>query len=94
MPDELSSQLASLKINREAPAPGRGGGGFRWLLGLGVVAALGSVAYVFVAPRLEGQIFKAVVSFTEVVSVSPAQASVQLTSAGYVVPQRLSHIAP
>jgi len=34
------------------------------------------------------------VSYTEVSSVSPAEASVQLTSAGYVVPQRISHVAP
>jgi len=34
------------------------------------------------------------VSFTEVSSVSPAEASVQLTSAGYVVAQRVSHVAP
>jgi RND family efflux transporter MFP subunit len=99
MPDELSSQLASLKINRDAPPRGGGGQGsrgqgFRWLLGLGAVAALGAAAYLFVAPRLQGQIFKTAVGFTEVVSMSPAQASVQLTSAGYVVPQRLSHIAP
>ena len=94
MPDELSSQLASLRINRDRPTPSRGGRAWRWLLGLGVVAALGAGAYLFVAPRLEGQIFKTTVSFTEVVSVSPAQASVMLTSAGYVVPQRLSHIAP
>jgi HlyD family secretion protein len=94
MPDELSSQLASLKINRDAPTPRGGGQGVRWLLGLGGVAILGALAYLFVAPRLQGQIFKTAVGFTEVVSVSPAQATVQLTSAGYVVPQRLSHIAP
>jgi multidrug efflux pump subunit AcrA (membrane-fusion protein) len=45
-------------------------------------------------PRLAGEIFKTEVSFTEVVSVSPAEASVQLTSAGYVVPQRVSRVAP
>jgi HlyD family secretion protein len=93
MPDELSSQLASLRINRDAPARSRSGRGWAWLLGLGVVAALVG-AYVVVGPRLEIRLFKTSVSFTEVVSVSPAQASVQLTSAGYVVPQRLSHIAP
>lgn len=94
MPDELSSQLASLRINRDAPAPNRGGGIWPRLLGtLGVAAALGA-AYWFVAPQVESKLFKTAVRFTEVVSVSPAQASVQLTSAGYVVPQRLSHIAP
>jgi HlyD family secretion protein len=94
MPDELSSQLASLRINREAPAPSRGGGLWRWLIGLGVIGGLAAAAYVFVLPRLEGEIFKTEVSYTEVLSVSPAEASVQLTSAGYVVPQRVSHVAP
>ncbi|HWO14056.1 MAG TPA: efflux RND transporter periplasmic adaptor subunit [Polyangiaceae bacterium] len=60
---------------------------------IGVAAAL-AAAYWFVAPQVESKLFKTAVRFTEVVSVSPAQASVQLTSAGYVVPQRLSHIAP
>jgi HlyD family secretion protein len=94
MPDELSSQLASLRINRDAPAPSRRGGLWRWLVGLAVLAALGVAVYVFVVPRLAGEIFKTAVTYTEVLSVSPAEASVQLTSAGYVVPQRVSHIAP
>jgi HlyD family secretion protein len=94
MQDELSSQLASLRINRAAPAPTRGGGLWRWLVGLAVLAALGIAVYVFAVPRLAGEIFKTAVTYTEVLSVSPAEASVQLTSAGYVVPQRVSHIAP
>jgi HlyD family secretion protein len=94
MPDELSSQLASLRINREAPAPSRGGGLWRWLVALVALGALGVAFYVFVMPRLAGEIFKTAVSYTEVMSVSPAEASVQLTSAGYVVPQRVSHVAP
>jgi HlyD family secretion protein len=94
MPDELSSQLASLRINRAAPAPSRGGGLWRWLVALLVLGALGIAFYVFVVPRLAGEIFKTAVTYTEVLSVSPAEASVQLTSAGYVVPQRVSHVAP
>jgi RND family efflux transporter MFP subunit len=94
MPDDLSSQLASLRINRVAPARSRGGGLWRWLVGAAVLAGLAVAAYVFVVPRIEGQIFKTEVSYTEVLSVSPAEASVQLTSAGYVVPQRVSHVAP
>jgi HlyD family secretion protein len=96
MPDELSSQLASLRINRDAPAQTRRGSGglWRWLVGLGVLGGLGAAFYVFAVPRLEGEIFKTAVSYTEVLSVSPAEASVQLTSAGYVVPQRVSHVAP
>jgi HlyD family secretion protein len=94
MSDELSSRLASLRINREAPAPTRGSGIWRWVVGLGVLGGLGAAFYVFAVPRLEGEIFKTAVSYTEILSVSPAEASIQLTSAGYVVPQRVSHVAP
>jgi RND family efflux transporter MFP subunit len=94
MPDELSSQLASLRINREAPAPTRGGGVWRWVVGLAALGGLAAAFYLFAVPRLEGEIFKTEVSYTEILSVSPAEASVQLTSAGYVVPQRVSTIAP
>lgn len=94
MPDELSSQLASLRINREPPARARGNGIWRWVVGLGVLGGLAAAFYVFAVPRLEGEIFKTSVTYTEVLSVSPAEASIQLTSAGYVVPQRVSHVAP
>jgi RND family efflux transporter MFP subunit len=94
MPDELSSQLASLRINRESPAPTRGGGVWRWVIALGVLGGLGVAFYIFALPRLAGEIFKTAVTYTEVLSVSPAEASIQLTSAGYVVPQRVSHVAP
>lgn len=95
MPDELSSQLASLRINRDAPARAqRRSGVWRWLLGLAALAGAGVAFYVYAVPRLEGELFKTAVTYTEVLSVSPAQASVQLTSAGYVVPQRVSHVAP
>ncbi len=93
MPDELSSQLASLRINRQAPAPARAGL-WRWIVGLAVLAAAGVAFYVLALPRLESELFKTAVTFTEVLSVSPAEASVQLTSAGYVVPQRVSRVAP
>jgi RND family efflux transporter MFP subunit len=92
MPDELSSQLASLRINRDAPAPSRKP--LRWALVLAVLAAVGYAFYALALPRLEGEIFKTAVRFTEVSSVSPAEASIQLTSAGYVVPQRVSRVAP
>jgi HlyD family secretion protein len=94
MSDELSSRLASLRINREAPAPTRGSGIWRWVVALGVLGGLAAAFYVFAVPRLEGEIFKTAVSYTEILSVSPAEASIQLTSAGYVVPQRVSHVAP
>ncbi len=92
MPDELSSQLASLRIDR-ATKPSSGAP-WRWIIGLAVLGAAGFGIYAFVLPRLEGELFKTSVSFTEISSVSPAEASVQLTSAGYVVPQRVSRVAP
>ena len=39
------------------------------------------------APLVEAQLFKTEVSLTEIALVSPAQAQVELTSTGYVVPQ-------
>jgi RND family efflux transporter MFP subunit len=92
MPDELSSQLASLKINRQTDSSS--GGALRWLVGLIALVGVGAAIYLYALPRLEGQIFKTAVSFTQISSVSPAQASVELTSAGYVVPQRVSKLAP
>ncbi|MEY2933465.1 MAG: hypothetical protein RL033_4214 [Pseudomonadota bacterium] len=94
MPDQLSSQLASLRIDRGTPTRRRSGRWWLWIIGVAGVGVLGALFYVFALPRLEGEIFKTAVTFTEVSSVSPAQASVQLTSAGYVVPQRVSHVAP
>ncbi len=51
--------------------------------------ALGAIglAWGTLGPRLEAQFFKTEVSVTEISLVSPAQAQVQLTSTGYVVPQ-------
>jgi len=92
MPDQLSSQLASLRIDRTTPVRRRMRWG--WVAAVAAVLTLGSGLYVYAVPRLQGEIFKTAVDFTEVTSVSPAEASVQLTSAGYVVPQRVSHVAP
>ena len=59
----------------------------RWLLALVLLAVLGFVGWRTAAPRVEAQLFKTEVSLTEIALVSPAQAQVQLTSTGYVVPQ-------
>jgi RND family efflux transporter MFP subunit len=87
--DQLSSDLASLKIDRGAP---RGRGALWvvvWLLALG---AIGYLAYVRGVPYLEAQFFKTEVSVTQVSSYSPAQAAVELTSTGYVEPQVVSRV--
>lgn len=82
--DQLSSDLASLKIGRDAPP--QASSGRKVVVTLGVVGALAAVGY-FSFQKLSAQVFKAEVSVTEVSMISPVQASVQVTSTGYVVPQ-------
>lgn len=90
MADQLSSDLASLKINRDEAPPPRGSL-LRWVLMLGigvpvlVFSGLGLSAF-------SSRVFKTDVDVTEIRMISPAQASVQVTSTGYVVPQRTSKV--
>lgn len=87
MDDRLASDLASLRIDR---APARSGGGARLLRWLAVVVALAGIVFAgwrYAMPAVESKVFKTEVTLTEVALVSPAQAQVQLTSTGYVVPQ-------
>ncbi len=92
MADQLSSDLAALRIERAAPPP-RGG-----LVGKLVVAALVlgvlGAGYAVGVPYVRSQVMKAEVELTEIATVSPAQASVELTSTGYVVAQSVSKVAP
>lgn len=90
MPDQLSADLASLRISRnEPPAPRKGLGTIVTVLL--VLAALAG-AYVVVAPMVTAKLFKTEVSITEVSSVSPAQASIDVTSTGYVIPQSVAKV--
>ena len=92
MSDQLSSDLASLKIDRSAPRP-RGKsplGGI--LLAVALLGAAGA-GYQYGWPALSAAMFKTEVETTEVITVSPAQASVELTSTGYVVAQAVSAVA-
>jgi HlyD family secretion protein len=89
MADTLSSDLASLKIDRDSK-PKRGGGGgrvLRTLVILALLGGLGLVGYTQGSAYLEAKFFKTAIEVTEVALVSPAQASIELTSTGYVVPQ-------
>jgi len=86
--DQLSSDLASLRIDHQAQPP-RG----RWLrpllytaLAVGAAVAIYLVGY----PQLRSKFFKTQVAVAEITLVSPAQASIELTSSGYVVPQVVS----
>lgn len=92
MSDQLSSDLASLKIDRSGPRPkGKSPVGLVVTLLL-VVGAL-AAGYKFGLPYLEAAVFKTEVDVTEVITMSPAQASVELTSTGYVVAQSVSAVA-
>ncbi len=51
-------------------------------------------AYVALAPLVEAKLFKTAVGETEVLLISPAQASVELTAAGYVQADLVSRVAP
>lgn len=91
MADELSQSLASLKIDRSA-APKRSGPP-RWIFYGAALAALGGLGYLSL-DKLEAKVFKTEVTLTEVTSVSPAQASIELTATGYVQADRDSRVAP
>ena len=90
MQDPLSQELASLRIERAAP-PSRS----PWVLRFVVLAALaggGFLAYRLAAPEVEARLWEAEVAGTEVSTYSPAQASVEVTSTGYVVPQVVAKV--
>lgn len=92
MADRLSNDLASLKLDREV-----GSGGSPWLKRLAwlvVLAGLGAGGYYLALPRLEARLFKPEVAVTEISTITPAQASVKLTSSGYVVAQVSSDVGP
>ena len=58
-----------------------------------LVAGAGVAAYALGMPYLEAKVFKTEVEVTEIALVSPAQASVELTSTGYIVAQSVSKVA-
>lgn len=90
MSNTLSSDLASLKIDRESKP--RQGGPLRAILMTLVLIGLAVAAYVVGKPYLEAQMFKTTVAVTEISLVSPSQASIELSSSGYVVPQVRSQV--
>lgn len=89
MTDQLSRDLASLRIHRDAPqAPSvlR-----RLVLPVGFVTAI-AAAGVYGYQRLQGELFKQEVRTTEIAMISPSQADVQVTATGYVIPQITSKV--
>lgn len=91
MSDPLSSDLASLKIDRSVRPQGTSP--VRLIVTILLLAGAAVATYRFGWPLLEAAVFKTEVEVTEVISISPAQASVELTSTGYVVAQSLSSVA-
>lgn len=90
MSDRLSQDLASLRI--EAPPPPATGRRIAWVLGGVALLALAAGAYTLALPLVEARLFKAEVTFTEVMLISPAQGTTDLTAAGFVVPQSISRV--
>jgi HlyD family secretion protein len=87
--NDLSSDLASLKIQREDPNRPRPMRAVVYaVLAVGAAAGAGVLGY----PALEAKVFKTEVKLTEISVVSPVQASVTVTSTGYVVPQTISKV--
>lgn len=88
---DLSSDLASLRINREEPS-GSGGGKLKTLVWLLLSAVAIGAGYVVVLPAVEARLYRTEVGVTEIAKVSPAQSSVDLTATGYVVAERIAKI--
>jgi RND family efflux transporter MFP subunit len=85
MDDRLASDLASLRIDRGARP--RAGRALRWAVALALTGAAAVVVWRVGTPMVEARLFKTEVGVTEITLVSPAQAQIELTSTGYVVPQ-------
>src|SRR5262245_15901545 len=92
MRDELSSDLASLRIDR-GPKPKPTRSSPKWLLWIVIPAALAAVGYFVVLPYIAKKVFKREVDVTEVVESRPGQAKEVLVSTGYVKPRRVSQVA-
>jgi RND family efflux transporter MFP subunit len=80
--DQLSEDLASLKIDRGV-APR--GGSTKAVVIILVIAVIAAVAGLVVYPKVNSSLFTAEVKLGEITLVSPAQSQVQLTATGYVV---------
>ncbi len=93
MADPLSTELAQLRIDRTPVKRGPSFGRFvMWvLIALCVIGPL-SLLILYGGPKITGALSKQEVEVTEVALVSPAQATIDLTSTGYVVPQRVAKV--
>lgn len=89
--DSLSSDLASLKIDREPPTQSGGSSWVKWLVWLVVLGAIG-IGIKLALPSLEAQVFKTEVTTGTIVDVSPSLALTSLTATGYVIAERRSKV--
>lgn len=90
MADQLSSDLASLRIQRDEN-PDLRSNRARWLVG-GVVIVAVLVVIVPVWQLFGARVFKTDVDVTEIRLVSPAQAQIQVTSSGFVAARSESKV--
>jgi HlyD family secretion protein len=81
--DQLSQDLASLKIDRSAKPSG--GGARSVALIVLVIAVVAGIAYFVGYPRLRSALLTPEVKTDEIRLISPAQSQVELTATGYVV---------
>ncbi|HEY1553301.1 MAG TPA: efflux RND transporter periplasmic adaptor subunit [Kofleriaceae bacterium] len=80
--DQLSRDLASLKIDRSAP---RSAGRSRVAWTLGIVGALAAIGYLVVYPRVHEALTTPQIELAEIELVSPSQGDVDVTATGYVI---------
>lgn len=90
---ELSRDLASLKIDREPKAGGRGGGVPSWLIWVVLAGGVVALAYFVGYPKLQDALHTKTVETGTVQMISPAQGQVQLTATGYVVAEVSAKVA-
>jgi RND family efflux transporter MFP subunit len=91
--DDLSSDLASLKIDRSPRPSGRESSGGLARVVIWLVALLGLAGLaVWLYPRVEAQLFKTEVQTSTVLEVSPSLAVTSLTATGYVIAERRSKV--
>lgn len=104
MTDQISSDLASLRIDRSGSAPSSGSrtspasasssrrpAVVRVLVICGVLASVVAIGAVAVS-RVQTQVLRQEISTTEVTVFSPSQAEVQVTATGYAIPQVTSKV--
>lgn len=87
--DQLSSDLASLRIDRNAPQPPSA---MRRVIPALIALVAVIVGGYLVVQKIEGKVFKQEVKTTTVLTLSPSQADVLVTATGYVIPQQTSKV--